>query len=74
MFNRFPDPDFVFDLQYIRGSISNRLGSAKGRWLAIRYFATNATEHFCDETGNRNMAVWELLSNIPVEAIPVYSF
>jgi len=30
MFNRFPDHDFLFDLLYIRGSISNRLGSAEG--------------------------------------------
>jgi len=32
MFNRFPDPDFLFDLLYITGSISNRLGSAEGRY------------------------------------------
>jgi len=43
MFNRFLDPDFLFDLQYITGSISNRLSSAQGRRSAIYERKTNAT-------------------------------
>ena len=74
MVNRFPDHDFIFHLLYIRGSISNRLGSAKGRWSAIRYFETNATQHVCDDTGNTNIAVWEPLSIIWRDGIPVYGF
>ena len=46
MYNRLPDLDFLFNLLYIIGSISNRLGSARGRWSAIHQRKTNVYGFF----------------------------
>ena len=74
MFNRFSDLDFLFDLQYIKGSISNRQGSAQGRFSAIGKRKINATEHVCDETGSRNMAACGLFQICRAEDLAVYAF